>query len=62
MDGDGDHGDLASDKVGGGTANKDIGEGGLISDSREEGGPKFCSPVKDPLLKFFPGFFFFFGF
>uniref|UniRef100_A0A4X1W090 Tubby-like protein n=1 Tax=Sus scrofa TaxID=9823 RepID=A0A4X1W090_PIG len=28
MDGDGDHGDLASDKVGGGTANKDIGEGG----------------------------------
>nr|XP_033699930.1 tubby-related protein 2-like [Tursiops truncatus] len=48
MVGDGGHGDLASNKVGGGTGNKDIGGGGLVSDSSGDGTLKFCSPVKGP--------------
>lgn len=48
MDGDLGRGGLASNKVGGGTANQDIGEG-LASDSRE-GGSKTLQPNQRPFL------------
>lgn len=47
MGGDGGLGDLASNKVGGGTANKDIGGGGLVSGSR---GAKILQPNQGPFL------------
>lgn len=47
MDGDGGLGDLASNKVGGGTANKDIGGGGLVSGSP---GAKILQPNQGHFL------------
>lgn len=47
MDGDGGLGDLASNKVGGGTANKDIGGRGLVSGSR---GAKILQSNQGPFL------------
>lgn len=48
MNGDGGHGDLASKKVGGGTANQDL-AGGLTWDSRV-GGCKTLQPNQRPFL------------
>lgn len=47
MDGDSGLGDLASNKVGGGTANKDIGGRGLVSGSR---GAKILQSNQGPFL------------